>query len=179
MVTLILLFYRAPRLIVLKKGSGGLGFNIVGGEDGEGIFVSFILAGGSADLSGELKRGDQLLSVNSVDITHGKCSDYSLAERITALVRLGHCFAFKYTPALWRVVTNTTNPSSFSSFRNTLPTLLFDSDHLLQLSSFACRPISARSAMQSVQAQQCRQTAHWFKLVGSYWHSLSTKERVW
>lgn len=67
-------FYRAPRLIVLKKGSGGLGFNIVGGDNGEGIFVSFILAGGSADLSGELKRGDQLLSVNSVDITHGEYS---------------------------------------------------------------------------------------------------------
>ena len=47
----------------MKKGSMGLGFNIVGGEDGEGIFVSFILAGGAADLSGELRRGDQLVSV--------------------------------------------------------------------------------------------------------------------
>lgn len=62
---------RAPRVILLKKGSHGLGFNIVGGDDGEGIFVSFILAGGSADLSGELKRGDQLLYVNGVDIAHG------------------------------------------------------------------------------------------------------------
>lgn len=49
---------------MLKKGSTGLGFNIVGGEDGEGIFVSFILAGGPADLSGELRRGDQILSVS-------------------------------------------------------------------------------------------------------------------
>ncbi|XP_043106874.1 disks large homolog 2 isoform X4 [Puntigrus tetrazona] len=32
---------REPRKIVLHKGSTGLGFNIVGGEDGEGIFVSF------------------------------------------------------------------------------------------------------------------------------------------
>ena len=48
----------------MNKGSTGLGFNIVGGEDGEGIFVSFILAGGPADLSGELHRGDQLLSVS-------------------------------------------------------------------------------------------------------------------
>ena len=48
----------------MKKGSTGLGFNIVGGEDGEGIFVSFILAGGAADLSGELRRGDQLLIVS-------------------------------------------------------------------------------------------------------------------
>lgn len=56
--------YREPRKVVLHKGSTGLGFNIVGGEDGEGIFVSFILAGGPADLSGELKRGDQILSVS-------------------------------------------------------------------------------------------------------------------
>lgn len=56
--------YREPRKVVLHKGSTGLGFNIVGGEDGEGIFVSFILAGGPADLSGELRRGDQILSVS-------------------------------------------------------------------------------------------------------------------
>ncbi|XP_059172698.1 disks large homolog 4-like isoform X2 [Physella acuta] len=59
---------RDPRRIVLKKGSTGLGFNIVGGEDGEGIFVSFILAGGPADLSGELRRGDQIISVNGTDL---------------------------------------------------------------------------------------------------------------
>uniref|UniRef100_A0A8C7QTZ0 Discs, large homolog 2 (Drosophila) n=1 Tax=Oncorhynchus mykiss TaxID=8022 RepID=A0A8C7QTZ0_ONCMY len=60
--------YRDPRRMVLHKGSTGLGFNIVGGEDGEGIFVSFILAGGPADLSGELRRGDQILSVNGIDL---------------------------------------------------------------------------------------------------------------
>lgn len=57
------LFDREPRKVLLHKGSTGLGFNIVGGEDGEGIFVSFILAGGPADLSGELRRGDRILSV--------------------------------------------------------------------------------------------------------------------
>lgn len=61
---MILFLYREPRKIILHKGSTGLGFNIVGGEDGEGIFVSFILAGGPADLSGELQRGDQILSVS-------------------------------------------------------------------------------------------------------------------
>ncbi|XP_041075839.1 disks large homolog 3 isoform X4 [Polyodon spathula] len=59
---------REPRKILLHKGSTGLGFNIVGGEDGEGIFVSFILAGGPADLSGELRRGDRILSVNGVNL---------------------------------------------------------------------------------------------------------------
>uniref|UniRef100_A0A8D2L1R5 Discs large MAGUK scaffold protein 3 n=1 Tax=Varanus komodoensis TaxID=61221 RepID=A0A8D2L1R5_VARKO len=61
-------FTREPRKIALHKGSTGLGFNIVGGEDGEGIFVSFILAGGPADLSGELRRGDRILSVNGVNL---------------------------------------------------------------------------------------------------------------
>ncbi|XP_029626907.1 disks large homolog 3 isoform X7 [Salmo trutta] len=61
-------FTREPRKVLLHKGSTGLGFNIVGGEDGEGIFVSFILAGGPADLSGELRRGDRILSVNGVNL---------------------------------------------------------------------------------------------------------------
>ncbi|XP_051989206.1 discs large homolog 1-like protein isoform X4 [Xyrauchen texanus] len=59
---------REPRKVVLHRGSTGLGFNIVGGEDGEGIFISFILAGGPADLCGELKKGDRLVSVNGTDL---------------------------------------------------------------------------------------------------------------
>nr|AAC31653.1 Dlgh1 homolog [Mus musculus] len=59
---------REPRKVVLHRGSTGLGFNIVAGEDGEGIFISFILAGGPADLSGELRKGDRIISVNSVDL---------------------------------------------------------------------------------------------------------------
>ncbi|XP_057194635.1 disks large homolog 1 isoform X20 [Triplophysa rosa] len=61
-------FTRESRKIVLHRGSTGLGFNIVGGEDGEGIFISFILAGGPADLCGELRKGDRIVSVNGVDL---------------------------------------------------------------------------------------------------------------
>lgn len=66
-----------PRSIILTKSQSGLGFNIVGGEDGEGIFISFILAGGPADLSGQLRRGDQVLSVNGTDLqmaTHAQAA---------------------------------------------------------------------------------------------------------
>ncbi|CAL8377211.1 unnamed protein product [Boreogadus saida] len=63
-------YAREPRRVCVQRGSSGLGFNIVGGEDGEGIFISFILAGGPADLSGELRRGDQILTVNGVDLRH-------------------------------------------------------------------------------------------------------------
>ncbi|XP_041696509.2 disks large homolog 1 isoform X4 [Coregonus clupeaformis] len=59
---------REPRKVVLHRGSTGLGFNIVGGEDGEGIFISFILAGGPADLCGEFRKGDRIISVNGVDL---------------------------------------------------------------------------------------------------------------
>lgn len=59
---------REARRVALHKGNTGLGFNIVGGEDGEGIFISFILAGGPADLSQELRRGDQILAVNGTDL---------------------------------------------------------------------------------------------------------------
>ena len=62
------LFPREPRLVELVKGRGGLGFNIVGGEDAEGIFISFILAGSPADTCEALRRGDQILTVNDIDI---------------------------------------------------------------------------------------------------------------
>ena len=66
---LFLLSHRGQRTVVLQRGPSGLGFNIVGGEDGEGIFISFILAGAPADLSGNLRRGDQIVTVrNSIDI---------------------------------------------------------------------------------------------------------------
>ena len=57
-----------PRVINLHKNTGGLGFNIVGGDENEGIFISYIMPGGTADLSGELQRGDQILSVNGIDL---------------------------------------------------------------------------------------------------------------
>eukprot|EP00096_Caligus_rogercresseyi_P009784 TRINITY_DN3389_c0_g1_i1.p1 TRINITY_DN3389_c0_g1~~TRINITY_DN3389_c0_g1_i1.p1 ORF type:complete len:828 (+),score=289.30 TRINITY_DN3389_c0_g1_i1:233-2716(+) len=60
----------SPRNVTLLKGPAGLGFNIVGGEDGEGIFVSFILSGGSADVSRAVRRGDKILSVNGVDLSN-------------------------------------------------------------------------------------------------------------
>ncbi|XP_053682323.1 disks large 1 tumor suppressor protein isoform X1 [Sabethes cyaneus] len=70
---------REPRTIVIQKGPSGLGFNIVGGEDGQGIFVSYVLAGGAADIGGELKRGDQLMSVNGVSLNGASHEDAAQA----------------------------------------------------------------------------------------------------
>lgn len=82
---------REPRRVYLQKGPAGLGFNIVGGEGGEGIFVSFILTGGAADLGGELKKGDQIISVNDIDLiqaTHEQAAEI--------LKNAGNCYFLAY-----------------------------------------------------------------------------------
>ena len=78
---------------MIHRGSTGLGFNIVGGEDGEGIFISFILAGGPADLSGELHKGDQILSVKtilSLQSSHTHTLMYSMVSLSDFAVVNGH-----------------------------------------------------------------------------------------
>lgn len=71
--------------MILQKGNTGLGFNIVGGEDGEGIFVSFILAGGPADLSSELRRGDQILSVNGINLRNATHEEAAQALKVSVI----------------------------------------------------------------------------------------------
>ncbi|CAF0833766.1 unnamed protein product [Didymodactylos carnosus] len=60
--------YGIERRVVLRRGSYGFGFNIVGGDTDEGIFISFIQAGGPADKSGNLQKGDRIMSVNQNDL---------------------------------------------------------------------------------------------------------------
>lgn len=48
----------------------------------QGIFVSFILAGGPADVGGELKRGDQLLSVNGVSLKNATHEEAAQALKV-------------------------------------------------------------------------------------------------
>lgn len=77
-------FSSEPRTITIQKGPQGLGFNIVGGEDGQGIYVSFILAGGPADAGGELKRGDQLMSVNNVSLNNATHEEAAQALKVSS-----------------------------------------------------------------------------------------------
>ena len=52
------------RSVVLQRAEGtGLGFNIIGGEGDTGIFISYISPGSVADVSGKLRRGDQVIEV--------------------------------------------------------------------------------------------------------------------
>jgi len=81
--------FRVPRQVSLQKSAAGLGFNIVGGEDGEGIFVSFILSGGPADISGQVRRGDKIISVNGVDLSRATHEEAAVAlKQAGAVVHL-------------------------------------------------------------------------------------------
>ncbi|KAI0977838.1 hypothetical protein GJ496_010394 [Pomphorhynchus laevis] len=63
--------YTHPRIIKLRKRSDGFGFNVMGGKEQRSpILVSKIVPGGAAADQGQLKRGDQLLSVNGINIEH-------------------------------------------------------------------------------------------------------------
>uniref|UniRef100_A0A7E4ZW59 PDZ domain-containing protein n=1 Tax=Panagrellus redivivus TaxID=6233 RepID=A0A7E4ZW59_PANRE len=70
-----------PRTVVLRKGDAGLGFNIVGGEDGEPIFISHVLPGGVADLSGNVRKGDILLRVNNATLQNATHQTAAMALR--------------------------------------------------------------------------------------------------
>lgn len=59
---------RLPRTVILQRSSKGLGFNIVGGVAGGGTFISYIVPGGTAARANKLHCGDQILSVNGVDL---------------------------------------------------------------------------------------------------------------
>lgn len=63
--------YRTPaqyKTITLERGADGLGFSIVGGHGSPHgdlpIYVKNVFSKGAAAENGQLKRGDQILSVN-------------------------------------------------------------------------------------------------------------------
>lgn len=54
----------------------GLGFNIVGGENGEKIFISGVFPGGAADISGNVRKVEDYRSKRDFEKTiHlGRCA---------------------------------------------------------------------------------------------------------
>ncbi|KJH49781.1 PDZ/DHR/GLGF domain protein [Dictyocaulus viviparus] len=87
-----------PRIVELPKTDQGLGFNVMGGkEQNSPIYISRIIPGGVADRYGGLKRGDQLIAVNGVNVEsecHEKAVD--LLKSAQGTVRL----VVRYTPRL-------------------------------------------------------------------------------
>uniref|UniRef100_A0A336LYR4 CSON005523 protein n=1 Tax=Culicoides sonorensis TaxID=179676 RepID=A0A336LYR4_CULSO len=77
--------------VVLPKNQGSLGFSIIGGTDHSctpfgahepGVFISHIVPGGIAALSGKLRIGDRILKVNGADVTGA-----THQETVTELLR--------------------------------------------------------------------------------------------
>ena len=58
-----------PRVVELEKTPEGFGFNVMGGREQKcPIYISRIIPGGYSDRQGNLRRGDQILSVNGEDL---------------------------------------------------------------------------------------------------------------
>lgn len=85
-----------PRIVELPKTDEGLGFNVMGGrEQNTPIYISRIIPDSVADRHGGLKRGDQLISVNGINVegeNHEKAVELLKAaiDKVTLVV--------KYTP---------------------------------------------------------------------------------
>lgn len=86
------------RIVELPKTEEGLGFNVMGGkEQSSPIYISRIISGGVADRNGGLKRGDQLISVNGVNVegeNHEKAVELLKAARDKVVL------VVRYTPKI-------------------------------------------------------------------------------
>jgi guanylate kinase/C-terminal processing protease CtpA/Prc len=60
--------YKLRKVTFERPPGTGLGFNIIGGEENFGIFISHINSGGIAEKSELVTVGDQILEVNAIDL---------------------------------------------------------------------------------------------------------------
>ena len=55
--------------VFLKREESGFGFRIVGGtEEGSQVAIGYVVPGGVADVSGLLHTGDEILTVDGIDV---------------------------------------------------------------------------------------------------------------
>merc|ERR1719397_998325 len=57
-------------VVLVKKSGRGLGLSVVGRRDGPGVFISALVPGGLAEQNATLLQGDQIIRVNSTDLTN-------------------------------------------------------------------------------------------------------------
>lgn len=85
-----------PRSVELPKLEEGLGFNVMS-FDGSAVFISRITPGGVADKHGGLRRGDQLISINGVNVEK---EDHLRAVELLKAAKNRVVLVVKYTPGL-------------------------------------------------------------------------------
>ena len=88
--------YKMRKVTFERPEGTGLGFNIIGGEENFGIFVSFVTAGGIADKSGLVRVGDQILEVRLKGVMH--CHNLFLGSSFER--RISECSCCKPLPFL-------------------------------------------------------------------------------
>lgn len=79
-------FFRLEKVATIRRSDEGLGFNIVGGEDKEGIFISYVAPGSPADQNGILEPGDRILSVNAIDMLNATHDDAAIALKVILFI---------------------------------------------------------------------------------------------
>jgi predicted metalloprotease with PDZ domain len=67
--------YNIFSIELTKKPGRGLGISIVGRKNEPGVYVSEIVKGGLAEQDGKLMQGDQILAVNTQDVTNSMQED--------------------------------------------------------------------------------------------------------
>lgn len=92
-----------PRTVELPKTDSGLGFNVMS-FDGSGVFVSRITSGGIADKHGGLRRGDQLISIDGVNVEN---EDHIRAVELLKAAKGQVSLVVKYMPVLLNQIEET------------------------------------------------------------------------
>lgn len=85
-----------PRTIELPKIGEGLGFNVMSYEDSP-VFISQIIPGGVADKHGGLRKGDQIVSVNGIEIGQ---ANHTYAVELLKDAKNTVVLVVKYMPGL-------------------------------------------------------------------------------
>lgn len=85
-----------PRVVELPKTDEGLGFNVMS-FDGSAVFISRITQGGVADKHGGLRRGDQLISINGINVEN---EDHIRAVELLKAAKGVVSLVVKYMPGL-------------------------------------------------------------------------------
>lgn len=85
-----------PRTVELPKTDEGLGFNVMS-FDGSGVFISQITPGGVADKHGGLRRGDQLISIDGINVEN---TDHIKAVELLKAAKGRVTLVLKHMPAL-------------------------------------------------------------------------------
>lgn len=85
-----------PRTVELPKTNEGLGFNVMS-FDGSAVFISRIAPGGVADQHGGLRRGDQLITINGINVEN---EDHIRAVELLKAAKGRVTLVVKYMPGL-------------------------------------------------------------------------------